>query len=281
MSSSTSASDLPPPPNPFLTAYEGFVERTPLVTRWILTAQAISYLASWFVDPSLVLANVPQLTALKLQLHRLVLSPLVNTSLASLALAAWSFSDHGRRLEHSMGSSGFGWLCLSIGILSNAAFLVLCLALDAIDPAGGYMTWESSGFWIIMLGVLAVECVEAPRDVEYRVFFFVSVPALYCPLALFGLLSLLSATFSFAHVASLALGYAFGFGYLDCLKLTPSTAKLWEGSCLSRLTGLQGWVVGHAAVGADAWSENAATKGTVRKLSVRCGDEQIVRDRSI
>lgn len=43
--SSTMASSEPPPPNPMLTAYEGWAAKTPLVTRYILSLQAISYMA--------------------------------------------------------------------------------------------------------------------------------------------------------------------------------------------------------------------------------------------
>lgn len=40
----------PPQSNPVLTAYESFVEQTPLVTRYILNSLTLSYLLSFFVD---------------------------------------------------------------------------------------------------------------------------------------------------------------------------------------------------------------------------------------
>ncbi len=48
--SSNNDSVQPPRPNPVLTAYESFVETTPLVTRYLLNSLFCSFILSFFVD---------------------------------------------------------------------------------------------------------------------------------------------------------------------------------------------------------------------------------------
>ena len=262
-SSNNNSSNEPPPPNPMLTAYEGWAQRTPLVTRSILTIQTLSYLTSWFINLDFALATIPYYVVLRFEFYRLVLSPLVNTRIFSCIFAFLSFSDHGRRLEQSLGSTAFGWLCLSIGLLTNVGFVLISFVLSFLRGFDESFLFSSAdGLWTIIFGIIAMECVQAPRNTQ-RAFLFFAVPVIYYPLVLFFFFSLLGGDFSLSYLVSMGVGYAGGFGYLDkVLKLNQSKAKQWEDTILSNYVRREGWIASHAATGSDAWHD-AASAGIV------------------
>lgn len=250
----------PPETNPVLSAYESFVQSTPLVTRYVMTTLTISWFVSWFCDPSYPLANIPLFTVFHFELYRVVLSPLVCTSLLSLVFAYISFTDNGKRLEYSMGSTAFLWLILTIGGLTNVVFVLICLFFYAVTAAQAFLLMPSQGFWTILLGIIAVECSGAPSGSKRKLFVF-EVPTVYYPVAVLFLFSLFGG-FSLSYLISVGVGYAYGYGYLDKLKVSSATFTRWEDGCLNNFTARQGWVVGHAATGASAWLPvNAPTDG--------------------
>jgi hypothetical protein len=269
---------LPPPlPNPVLTALESFVERTPFVTRHLLYAQLLSYLASWFVQPYLALANIPHFTLFRFEVYRLVLSPLVNTSLLGLILAFISFTERGKRLEYRMGSTGFAWLCFSIAFWTNVIFLVLCTIMDLVSDNNSAWRFESAqGIWLILFGILAMECVQAPAE-QQRVLSW-NLPASYYPIALFLLFSFFSRKFELAYVISLGIGYAAGLDKYpidELTKLSNEKAKVWEETVLINVIRRPGWIVGHAASGVEAWSGDN-TGGALVRLFVNSIMRQIL-----
>ena len=263
----TSSNNEPPPPNPMLKAYEGWAQRTPLVTRYILSLQVISYLTSWFVNFEFALATTPYFVLLRFEFYRLLLSPLVNTSIISCVFAFLSFSDHGRRLEQSMGSTAFGWMCFTIGLSTNVAFCVVSVVLAFLRGYDeSFLLSSSVGLWTIIFGIISMECVQAPRNTN-RPFLFFVVPVIYYPLALYFFFSLLGGNFSLSYLISIGIGYAGGFGYLDkILKLSPSKAKQWEDTVLSNYARREGWIASHSATGSDAWHDATAGGGLVSGL---------------
>ena len=66
-----SSGNEPPPPNPVLTAYEAFLRDTPLVTRYTMTTLCISWVVSFFFDPTFAIANIPRFTIFKFEIYRL------------------------------------------------------------------------------------------------------------------------------------------------------------------------------------------------------------------
>lgn len=250
----------PPPPNPALTAYQTWASQTPFVTRSVLSIQAVSYGVSWLYNPSYALANIPHFTLYKLELYRIVTSPLVNMSLINLMFAVWSFGEMGKRLEQSMGSTAFGWLCLSIGGLTNVLFVLVCCLLYLINNRETtYLFQSAGGIWIILFGMIAMECVQAPRGLKRRLF-VVEVPVLYYPVVLLLFFALLGGGFSLAYILSMALGYALGSGRLEWAKLSATRAKQWEESVLLSFSRRGGWVAGSAASGSGAWSEEESAE---------------------
>lgn len=152
---SSSNDGQPPPPNPFLSAYENFKENTPIFTRTILQVQAISYLVSWIVDPHYALANIPQFVIFRFEIYRIVLSPLVNTQFITLLFAFMSFSDLGKRLEYGMGTAAFAWFCAGVALIANFGLLVSAVVLYAMSGEPGYLLMSSSGVWLILYGAIA------------------------------------------------------------------------------------------------------------------------------
>jgi membrane associated rhomboid family serine protease len=201
-------SDSPPPTNPVLDAYERFVREVPLVTRCVLISQVVTLFLSFFLDLSFAVANIPHFTIFKLELYRIFLSPFICPGVLSLVFAYISFVDNGRRLEFSMGSAAFGCLLLTIGTVTNVAFLVLCFLLYGITGSNTWLFSPSQGIWIILFAVIAIECSKAPENSMRKLFFF-SVPTLYYPLALFGLFSIFGG-FQFSYLLSIGVGYAYG-----------------------------------------------------------------------
>jgi membrane associated rhomboid family serine protease len=204
----TMSSTNPPPPNPILSAYENFVRDTPLITRYVLTSQFITWFLSFFFDPSYASANIPHFTILKLELYRIVISPLVCPSLFSLIFAYLSFIDNGRQLEFSMGSTHFAWLLMTMGLVTNLSFLALSFALYAVSGNTLWLFGSSLGIWTILFGIIEIECVKAPPDSMRKLFFF-TIPTIYYPLALCALFSLLGG-FQFPYLLSIGAGYLYG-----------------------------------------------------------------------
>lgn len=251
----------PPPPNPILTAYEGFVRDTPLVTRYTLTTLFCSWFGSFFFDASFALNTVPYFTIYKFEIYRVALSPLVCQSALSLVFAYLSFIDNGKRLEHSLGSTGFAWFMLTIGCVTNLLFCVACLVLSFLTNEQGYLWWQSTGIWTVVFGIIANECSKAPANDQRRLF-VVNVPTLYYPIALWVLFALIGGgTAVFGYFISIGVGYAYGYGYLDRLKVHPTRFNQWEESILANFTQREGWVVGHAATGDAAWDNMGTNSG--------------------
>ncbi|KAL3758603.1 hypothetical protein ACHAWU_008357 [Discostella pseudostelligera] len=245
----------PPPPNPVLTAYESYLRDTPLITRYVLNATVISYFTSFFFNPAFLLANIPVFTIFKFQLYRIVTSPLICTDILSLFFTFMGFMNHGVRLEQSMGSSLFAALFFTLTIVTNTLFLILSILLWGVTSSSNYLAAASLGIWTVLLGIIAVECSEAPRDTKRRLF-FIEVPALYYPLVLLALFSMFAGV-KLPYCLGVAVGYAYGHGKLNRLKVKVETARKWEnretGGCLSGFVQRAGFVTLGMASGPNAW----------------------------
>lgn len=264
-------SNEPPTPNPFLTAYEDFIHNTPYVTRSIMLILVATYGSSWLFDPHFALATIPKFVWEDYEVYRLLLSPLVNTSFISIILAFWNFLQHGIRFERSMGSTAFAWLCFAIGSLSNTIFFLICLLLYFMtDGNASVLLHSSAGIWNILFGTIAMECVEAPRDVK-RKFLAWDVPVLYYPIVLLLFFYLLGggSGSTASHIISAGIGYALGFGKLDFIKLPSALVRKYEdsGGFLHTMTRREGWIVGPAALGSSAWNDASNESLSGRSVS--------------
>jgi len=107
-----------------------------------------------------------------------------------------------------MGSTGFAWLMMTLAYVTNAIFLTICFALYGMTREETYLYMSSSGIWIILFGLISIECSKAPAGSK-RKLFFCNVPTLYYPLGLLGVFSLIGG-FQLAFTISTAVGYAYG-----------------------------------------------------------------------
>mmetsp|Transcript_7370 Transcript_7370/g.9521 ORF Transcript_7370/g.9521 Transcript_7370/m.9521 type:complete len:350 (+) Transcript_7370:1320-2369(+) len=249
--SSNNDSVQPPRPNPVLTAYESFVETTPLVTRYLLNSLFCSFILSFFVDQGFAVANIPYFTILRFEIYRPVLCNLVCESLLSLVFICMSFVEIGKRMEYSLGSTAFSCLMFTIAIVTNISFLLFCFVMFFITGNHRELMRGALGVWPVLFGLIAVECAQAPPATTRRFFVF-EIPVLYYAVFLLAIFTLFG-LFSSSLVLSTGIGYLYGFGYLDVLKLDKSTFLRWEEGCLINFTQRKGWVVGHSATGASAW----------------------------
>jgi membrane associated rhomboid family serine protease len=174
----SSSVDAPPPANPVLTAYQGFVSTTPLVTRYVISLVCVSYVASWFADPNMALANIPLFTIQKLELYRMVTAPLLCDSLLNLVFAYLSFVENGKRLEYAMGSGAFASLLGVLASVTNLIHIVFCYTVYFLTKQEAALMYPASSIWIVVLALIAAECSKAPRDSK-RKLFVVQVPTLY------------------------------------------------------------------------------------------------------
>jgi len=270
------SSNAPPPPNPVLSAYERFVLDTPLVTRYSMTTLFVSWCLSWFFNPEYSLGNIPYFTLYRLEIYRIFLSPLVCQKAFNLIFAYLSFVESGKRLEFSMGSTAFAWLMFTIGCFTNCLFLVVCLAMNYVTEDSGWLMASSSGIWVVLFGIIAIECSKAP-GLKRQLFFF-EVPTKYYPLALFAFFSLVG-SFSVAYLTSIGVGHLYGHERLNVLKVSQARFNRWEETILANFTRRQGWVVGHAAIGDAAWSNETQGNsnglgGMLQRLRQQMGDEE-------
>ena len=245
--------------NPVLTAYENFVRDTPLVSRYILTACAVCYLASFVVNPQFSLANIPYFCVYKLELYRILVAPLLCDNIVSLVFAYFIVADHVKRLEYSLGSTAFAVLFGTLNLLVNLAHIVVCITLSFLSQSPAWSLLPASGIWIVLLPLIGTECLQAPPG-SHRKLFCYAVPALYYPVVLGGLLAIMSGQ-HVPYALATAIGYAYGFSYLDFTKVSPAKCKQWEDTVLVEFMTRPGFVAGHAATGSAAWSDAAAAGG--------------------
>lgn len=163
--------------------------------------------------------------------------------------------NHGVKLEQSLGSSMFAALFFTLTIATNVLFIVLSFLMWGLTNSDSYLQGVSMGIWTVLLGIIAVECSEAPPETKRRLF-FLEVPALYYPLVLLTLFSMFAGV-RLAYCLGVAVGYAYGYGKLDRWKVKVETVRKWEnreqGGCLSGFVQRPGFVTLGMASGPNAW----------------------------
>ena len=119
---------------------------------------------------------------------------------------------------------------------------------------------NNSGFWPVLLAIIAIECSTAPSESNRRLFGAYEIRTRYYPLLLLGLFTLFGG-FHLAYGLGVAPGYAYGLGKLDMIKPAQERLTQWEHGVLVNFTSRQGWVAGHAASGSNAWALPSSNTG--------------------
>lgn len=280
---------LPPDTNPIQTVFESFNKDTPTVTKLVMTIQVVSWFISWFVDLTFAIANIPYFTIQQFEMYRLVTNLLWCNSFFNLVFTYFSFVPTGRHLETSIGSTAFGLLFLGLGVTSNIIYVVVAALLDALfmDGTQYFFILPSFGIWIVLFGILALECSSSSRvssssPPPVRRLLLFEMPTRYYPVALLGIFTLLSSGgFQLGYVISIGLGYLIGFGYLDTLKIPNDKIRRWEEQALRGFTSLDGWVSstslsgGAIAIAGGSWNEDGNSQqqssGIMSSLFMRSG----------
>lgn len=265
----------PPPPNPILTAYESFVSSTPWVTRFLLTSMVVSYFISWFINPYYALSNIPKFTLFRFEIYRIILSPWVNTSFFPVLFAFLvGFKDQGRRIEDSLGSVAYAWLCLLICCVANIGFVLICTIFSLIWGSSNWRLSSANGMWIIIFGLAALDASRAPPEQMVRLC-FVMIPMKYYPVGLFLLFAVIGQGVSFALLIAMGFGYAYGYKIpqpiinWEKLELSHTRIQHLEETILLNLTRRRGWVSGQSATGMAVWNNPIRTNddgGMVRRV---------------
>jgi hypothetical protein len=145
--------------NPFLESYRAWSERTPFFTRFTTISIIVVYILSFFISLDRWLANIPYYSIQYGEVYRIVLSPLVGNSLLFLLIMLLSFPAVGMRMESTMGSASFLTLMLTIDLMINISFILLCYVLfwtGSVDHT--VLRWSCADFWTILFALLSIDC---------------------------------------------------------------------------------------------------------------------------
>lgn len=157
----------------------------------------------------------------------------------------------------------FAVLFFTLTIITNILFLIISVLLYGLSNNESYLTAASLGIWTVLLGIIAVECAETPPDTKRRLF-FLEVPAKYYPLVLLALFSMF-AGFRLAYGIGTAVGYAYGYGKINRVKVKIETVRKWEnresGGCLSGFVQRVGYITLGSASGPNAWLIGSGSAG--------------------
>ena len=245
-----------PPHNPIRAHFDKYLRETPMVTRTIMTTQAVGFIMNIFFDLSLGLGNIPVFIVYKFEIYRIFTSLFICTNFLELVIAYFNFLPRGKRLEYSMGSTEFACFLLTVGVMTNVLYICLAFLLDGLQ--GGWLAIPSFGLWNILFGVVAMECTKAQNPVTKL--FLWNIPTIYYPVALFVFFSFLG-NFSLAHLISIALGYGFGYGHLESFRISSSRCKVWEEMYLQGFVNAdRNFIVSNLAMGSGAWRDDVATE---------------------
>lgn len=240
--------------NPILSAYKTYYTSTPLATRLTLNAATVFYILSYFIDTQQILSCIPSQAIFHFQFYRFFFSPFLCDGIVTLIFSYISLLHHGLRLELSMGSTNFAAMVICLSLMPS----VIISIFGILSQNSFVMSVPLGGIWIIVFAVMAVECSYAPRG-ETRRFFMADVPTRYYPCVLLGLVTLFSGgNFPYTYVISVILGYLYGFGKLDWLKIGYERRKELEANVLRKFASMQGFTPGPST---DHWSMIDRTVG--------------------
>ena len=150
----------PPTPNPVVTAYESYLRDTPLITRYVLNATAISYITGFVFNPAYLLANIPTFTIYKFQLYRIITSPMICTDILSLFFTFMGFMNHGVKLEQLSVFNIIRFYSLCVGVSSFYNHFVFYILYLLCSPNLPHHTALLSIFQLLFLDQLALPCLQ-------------------------------------------------------------------------------------------------------------------------
>jgi hypothetical protein len=159
-SNSTPAAGAAPPQNQVLNYYREWANRTPLVARSTLLVLSVMWLLSWFLPlDAEQLGNVPYFTIFYYELYRIIVSPLVGNDFISLVVTFFFYPQLAASFEYSIGSLSLLSLIVTMTVLNNLLFILLCFVFYFFGTVGA-LFWSNSGFWAVIFALLAIDCLK-------------------------------------------------------------------------------------------------------------------------
>jgi hypothetical protein len=151
--------------------------------------------------------------------------------------------ETGKKLENALGTTNLSVLLLSLGGVTNLVHITVCFLLRILFQDPKFLLIPCVGIWNLILAVIAMECAPAKPGSTKRMF-VVEVPTRYYPCALLALFTLFSGGIEMSLCISVCVGYLFGFGKFDILKLKVEHRQRLEAGVLRKFTGMVGFVPG-------------------------------------
>ena len=213
----------------------------------------VLYLFSWIYDLDKALGNVTYFCVMQFELYRIFLSPIVGNSLLNTIIMGMFYPTMGSKMEWSMGSSLYLWLIGFITVVTNVAFNVCCLFLFMFGMPEAFF-YSCSGFWVVLFGLITIECMQTPDAPRQIMFIPVQIPSKYFPLVLYVFFSLFSMP-QLDFAIAIGIGYAFTQGTFDRFRPTSVYLESLEsnGGVLHSISRSRGYVLAGGALGHDAW----------------------------
>lgn len=143
--------------NSLLSSYTAWAAGIPWVTRIsLITISVLSILSLIGMDFTLYLSNMPYFTLYNFEIYRILLSIFVDNSIISTVFMWLFFPAMGKKMECTLGSTGFLILLYSTAIATNLIFIVLCLVFAWVLGMPEAMMWSCSGFWIPLFTLITL-----------------------------------------------------------------------------------------------------------------------------
>jgi hypothetical protein len=249
---SEEGSDMAPQTNPVIKFYENWSRTTPAVARLSMITIVITYLISWFIDLERYLSNQPFFTIFHFEVYRLVFSPFVGNSFFTVILSALFYPVMAGRLEQSIGSAGMIFLLLTLVLVTNLTFVLICFLFYVMGSQVAIF-WSAAGFFSLIFSLMVIECMKVPEAPRRMFFIPIDIPGKYFPLALYAFMMLLGGP-RLDDLVGIGIGYAYSFGYLETLSVSDSFLSRQETSgFLAGAYQTQGWLSAGSALGHQAW----------------------------
>ncbi len=240
-------------PNPYVDYYNRWMDTTPYVTRASMIGIVAIYIFSFIIDLTSSLANVPYYAIFKIQLYRIILSPLVSNSILTIILIALFYPSMASRMENALGSTCFLCLICTLSILTNILFDVTSIMLFYMGVSSA-IGFSCAGFWTVIFSLITIECMAQPELPRRMLFIPVDIPSKYFPLVLYAFFALFSGL-ELGFLIAIAVGYMYSKGFLDKFKLSSNYVDQLEtsGGFLHSVSRQRGWVLTGLAQGPEAW----------------------------
>lgn len=134
-----------------------------------MIAVMAAYIISWFFDMEMALGNIPYYSIMHFEVYRIFLSFLVGNSILSVIMIALFFPSMAGRMENSLGSAGVLLLMVSVCLITNVAFDLICVLMSFMGVAEA-LFYSCDNFWVVVFALIAIECMQVCLIILYRAF---------------------------------------------------------------------------------------------------------------